>query len=132
MSDGLRVAAAFKAWVVVDLLVFMSVQSDRRFKVKGIYETCNWCRTLSGSYGKKKSWTQNIKKGSGRTYPLKMGYRSGGPWGHGWGVPPMFIGAPQLKVNGLGTSRVKMVTMGIERTLSGARYGWGMKKKKKH
>ena len=41
MSDGLRVAAAFKAWVVVDLLVFMSVQSDRRFKVKGIYETCN-------------------------------------------------------------------------------------------
>ena len=49
MSDGLRVAAAFKAWVVVDLLVFISVQSDRRFKVKGIYETCNWWRTLSGS-----------------------------------------------------------------------------------
>ena len=121
MSDGFRVAAAFKAWVVVDLLVFMSVQSDRRFKVKGIYETCNWCRTLSGSYGKKKSWTQNIKKGLGRAYPLKMGYGSGGPWGHGWGVPPMFIGAPQLKVNGLGTSRVKLVTMGIERTLSGAR-----------
>ena len=60
-----------------------------------------------------------------------MGYGSGGPWGHGWGVPPMFIGAPQLKINGLRTSRVKMVTMGIERTLSGARYGWGMKKKKK-
>ena len=97
MSDGFRVAAAFKAWVVVDLLVFMIVQPDRRFEVKGIYETCNWCRTLSGSYGKKKSWTQNIKKGSGRAYPLKMGYGSGGPWGHGWGVTPMFIEAPQLK-----------------------------------